>query len=84
MLNFSCEKMTTKVCNIIREHVVVDYDLTSLLFRCGLCSSCRVAFYSIIQNENKRHLNVAEIFNPGLTATYPTVPVLIGFAQLHE
>ncbi len=83
MLHLSCEKMTTKLCNIIREYVVVDYDLTNLFFRRGLCASCRVALYSISQNENKRHLNVAEIFDPGLTAS-TVVPVLIGVVQFHE
>ncbi len=43
----------------------------------------KAALYSISQNENKRYLNVAEIFDPGLIAS-TVVPVLIGFAQLHD
>ncbi len=68
----SCEKMATivyKLNNIIREYAIVDYDPTSTFFPWGLSSSCLAPLYIISLNENKQHLNGAESFDPGLTAS---------------
>ncbi len=65
----SNQTISTKLCSIIRQNVIANYDPNSPLFPGGLCSSCRAALYSVARNERKRHLNVAESFVPGLTGS---------------
>ncbi len=50
-------KMPTKLCSFIREHLIVYIYQITPFFPCGLCSSYRAALFSIVRNENKRHMD---------------------------
>ncbi len=65
----SCEKMAIKLCNIIQEYVVINYDPATPVFPYGLGSSCRAVLHGISRSKNKRYLNAAQSFDPDLTAS---------------